>query len=728
MRQGVGFLMFVKGREAVRPDDGYQRARWGSRQAPRAQAAARPGRRRGGPARRAGGGSADAPRHRPPSLSESAPGPPDADPSPPERHAQGFPLKDSAAVPATDPASAATAADSAPAVAAARAPATPLADAPAIPAGAATYSLPATQPPSAADPDADLAASIDGRAHALWAQAWSSLSPESVALAWFDWASHLATSPGKCVELARLGGEQAQALAEFVRQCCVAGPTQARASIEPPVQDRRFGEPPWCCWPFSLWHQAFLLTQQWWESATTGVWGVERHHEKVVGFCARQWLDVFSPGNHLLTNPVALKRTVDEGGANLVRGYANLQENIRRRLAGLPPVGAEDFQVGRDVAATPGKVVLRNRLMELIQYSPRTRTVRPEPVLVMPAWIMKYYILDLSPGNSLIGYLVSQGYTVFCISWKNPGREESDLGMEDYVELGFEAALEAIEAIVPGRRVHATGYCLGGTLLAIAAAAMVRDGRAGRLASLSLFTAQTDFSEPGELGLFVDESQVSLLEAQMAQTGYLRADQMAAAFEMLRSYDLLWSRRVREYLLGERRPMTDLMAWNADATRMPARMHSQYLRGLFLNNDLAHGRHLVGGRPVSLGSLNLPTFCVGTATDHVAPWKSVYKLHYLCPAEITFVLTSGGHNAGIVSEPGHPRRQYQATTRPAGGGYVSPEEWQATVAVHQGSWWPQWLAWLRARSGAPVRPPAMGAPARGLPVLYDAPGAYVREK
>jgi polyhydroxyalkanoate synthase len=313
--------------------------------------------------------------------------------------------------------------------------------------------------------------------------------------------------------------------------------------------------------------------------------------------------------------------------------------------------------------------------MELIQYAPH-RQGAPEPVLIVPAWIMKYYILDLSPHNSLVRYLVGQGFTVFCISWKNPGSDEAGMGMDDYLQLGFFAALDAINAIVPGRQVHAAGYCLGGTLLAIANAAMARDGD-DRLASMTLFCAQTDFTEPGELALFIDEGEVSLLEAQMAETGYLSAGQMAGAFQLLRSYDLLWSRMVGEYLMGERAPMNDLMAWNADATRLPARMHSQYLRQLFLNDFLSEGRYLVGGRPVSLSDLDTPSYCVGTVTDHVAPWRSVHKLHYLTSVELRFVLTSGGHNAGIVNPPGQPRRHFQALDRPAGENYIAPDEWLA---------------------------------------------------
>ena len=574
--------------------------------------------------------------------------------------------------------------------------------------------------------EGEVSIQMDALARAVQAAASASISPQSLLLAWTDWASHLASSPGKQSELMSLAAEQASALAGYLRECLLAGTGEARDCIETPVQDWRFAAPEWRHWPFNLLHQVFLLNQQWWSQATHGVSGVDKHHENVVAFAARQWLDMLSPGNHLLTNPEALARTVAEDGANLQRGLAHLLDDIERSLAKLPPAGAEAFVVGRDVAATPGKVVLRNQLMELIQYAPSTETVHPEPVLVIPAWIMKYYILDLSPHNSLIKYLVGQGYTVFCISWKNPGQAERDLGMDEYLEQGFHAALQAVNAIVPKRKVHATGYCLGGTLLAIAAAAMARDGDE-RLASLSLFTAQTDFSEPGELGLFIDESQVSMLEAQMAEAGYLRGDQMAGAFQMLRSYDLLWSKMVQEYLLGDRRPMNDLMAWNADLTRMPAKMHSQYLRRLFLDDDLSEGRYPVGGRPVSLGDIGLPTFAVGTLTDHVAPWRSVYKLHDLTPTEITFALTSGGHNAGIVSEPGRPRRSYRIGTRAAGASYVPPDRWLEQTPVQDGSWWPAWIAWLQERSGTPVKPPAIGAPSKGYKPQYAAPGHYVLE-
>ena len=578
----------------------------------------------------------------------------------------------------------------------------------------------------APSPATPLAERIDTLFRATMARGTLSLSPVAMLQAASDWAMHLASSPGKRIELANLAVRQAQELALYTIERMSAGPDrQVRLAVPPPAQDRRFADPEWQNWPFNYMHQAFLLTQQWWDAATHGVTGVEKHHENMVAFAARQLLDVFSPGNQLVTNPVVLQRTLQQGGANLVRGAFNAVDDLQRMVADDPPAGTENFVVGRDVGVTPGKVVLHNDVMELIQYSPTTAAAHAEPILIVPAWIMKYYILDLSPHNSLIRYLVDHGHTVFCISWKNPGYEDRHLGMDDYLQLGFHAALDAVSAIVPRRKVHATGYCLGGTLLAIAAAAMARDGDE-RLASMTLLAAQTDFSEPGELALFIDESQLSLLEAQMAQTGYLKAGQMAGAFQMLRSYDLLWSRMVNEYLLGDRTPMNDLMAWNADATRMPAKMHSQYLRRLFLDNDLSGGRYPVGGKPVSLSDITLPIFMVGTLTDHVAPWRSVHKLHHLTTTEITFALTSGGHNAGIVNPPGNPRRRYQIRTRPAGGNYEAPDDWLVSAPSVEGSWWPAWLEWIKARSGKPVAPPPMGA--RGYKPLADAPGQYVLEK
>lgn len=290
------------------------------------------------------------------------------------------------------------------------------------------------------------------------------------------------------------------------------------------------------------------------------------------------------------------------------------------------------------------------------------------------------------------------------------------------------AALDAVGAIVPERRIHAAGYCLGGTLLSIASAAMARAGD-DRLASLTLLAAQTDFTEPGELALFIDPSQLHFLESMMWNRGYLSADQMAGAFQLLRSNDLIWSRVVHDYLMGERSPMFDIMAWNADSTRMPYRMHAEYLRRLYLDNELASGRFLVDGRPAALQNIRVPIFAVGTERDHVAPWRSVHKIHLLTDVEVTFVLTSGGHNAGIVSEPGRPNRRFRITARSHGDAWRGPDEWFAAAELREGSWWTAWLEWLAARSSSErVPPPAMGAPAEGYAPLADAPGAYVLQR
>jgi polyhydroxyalkanoate synthase subunit PhaC len=570
-----------------------------------------------------------------------------------------------------------------------------------------------------------LADVTDRSLHAAVARFTGGLSPAALGAAYLDWATHLANAPGKRLQLVDKAIRKAMRFANYAYHCAREGTTAERC-IEPLPQDHRFVQDEWQNWPYNLISQAFLLHQQWWYNATHGVRGVSERHEAMVEFGARQLLDMVAPSNFPLTNPEVLRRTISTGGLNLITGLQHFLEDWERGVSGKKPLGAENFIVGRNVAATPGKIVYRNRLVELIQYAPATREVRPEPIFIVPAWIMKYYILDLSPHNSLVKYLTEQGFTVFMISWKNPGPEDRDVGLDDYRALGIMGALEAIGAILPDRKVHAVGYCLGGTLLSIAAAAMARDGD-DRIATLTLLAAQTDFTEAGELMLFIDESQLAFLEDMMWEQGFLDSRQMAGAFQMLRSNDLIWSRVIHDYLLGGRQQLTDLMAWNADATRMPYRMHAEYLRDLFLNNDLAEGRFLVGNRPIALADLHIPIFAVGTERDHVAPWRSTYKINLQAASEVTYLLTGGGHNAGIVSEPGHAGRSFRvAVTR--NNHYLDPDRFLNEAARKDGSWWPEWAAWLQRRSGVPAAPPTMGAPQADLQPLGDAPGAYVLQE
>ncbi|PWC38024.1 poly-beta-hydroxybutyrate polymerase [Azospirillum sp. TSO35-2] len=567
---------------------------------------------------------------------------------------------------------------------------------------------------------------IDRLVHAWQGRLTLSVSPAALTLAFADWAMHLGNAPGKQAMLAD------KAMRKLVRLMVYAGAAAVDRDcppcIEPLPGDRRFAHPDWRLFPYTLYAQSFLLAQQWLHNATTDVPGLSQAHARIVPFVARQILDVFAPSNNPVTNPEILRTAIATQGMNFAYGLANWTEDVTRLMTGRRAAGLERFQVGRDVAVTPGSVVFRNELIELIQYAPTTPAVRAEPVLIVPAWIMKYYILDLSPENSLVRYLVGRGFTVFAISWRNPGPELRDCGLEDYRRLGVMAALDAVEAICGRQPVHACGYCLGGTLLSIAAAAMARDGD-DRLKSVTLLAAQTDFTEAGELMLFINESQVAYLEDIMWESGFLDTNQMAGAFQLLRSNDLIWSQVIQQYLHGHRPEVTDLMAWNADGTRLPYRMHSEYLHRLLLDNDLAEGRYRAEGGPVALTDIRAPIFAVGTRRDHVAPWRSVYKIHLLSDTTTVFLLTDGGHNAGIVAGPDRSDRQYRISERGPDDRYVDPDRWMAATPARTGSWWPAWADWLERQSGAGEVPArgAPGAPERGYAPLCPAPGRYVLE-
>jgi polyhydroxyalkanoate synthase len=571
----------------------------------------------------------------------------------------------------------------------------------------------------------DFYQSIDQKAHAAVAKATSGLSPSVLGEAWMDWAVHLAISPGKQLHLLETALSNAQTL--FIQAISGASGKgeDGTTALSP---DKRFATDKWQQYPFNVWAKAHQMNWQWWQDAMTDIHGVAKPHEDLMAFVAGLSVDMTAPSNFALTNPDVISATREENGKNLVNGMKNLARDIDQKIHGHHTKSAENFEVGRNLATTPGKVIFRNDLIELIQYIPVTQTVHPEPILIVPAWIMKYYILDLSPENSFVGFLLAQGFTVFMVSWKNPNADDRDLGMDDYYKLGIMDAIDAALAITGAPKLHSVGYCLGGTLLAIAAAAMARD-KDTRLASVSLLAAQVDFTEAGPLRLFISESEVTMIEDMMAETGYLSSDQMAGAFALLRARDLICAPAIRSYLLGKEGNNTfDLMAWNADATRMPYRMHSQYLRELFLNNDLAEGRYRVGKKAVSVSDIRVPIFAVGTEQDHVAPWHSVYKLHLFADTDMTFVLASGGHNAGIVSEPGHKNRHFRIADTAFDAPFCAPDEWLESTKPTEGSWWTEFAKWLANHSSKQIAPPPLGARSGQYASLCDAPGTYVMQK
>jgi polyhydroxyalkanoate synthase len=580
--------------------------------------------------------------------------------------------------------------------------------------------------PSADFANADASADAARLASALRAQlatVTGGLAPDVYVNAWWDWYLNLAKEPPTQIQIMQ------DAMAKAVDNWTFALQAATGQSLSPADGDARYGGEAWSQWPYNVYARSYRNYVDWWQKAWSNVPGVTPENERTLDFVARNALEAISPANFLSTNPELLDTTRAEAGANLVRGFGHWLEDIKGTFGGKKPNDAEKFVVGRDIAATPGKVVMRNDLVELIQYSPSTDTVFAEPILIVPAWIMKYYILDLSAANSLVKYLVAQGHTVFMVSWKNPTASDRGFGMDDYLRLGIRATIDAVSRIVPDRKIHSVGYCIGGTLLSIAAAVYAADGDQ-RVASVTLLAAQQDFSEPGELSVFISPSQLDMLEAVMQRTGVLKSEQMGGAFTLLRSRDLLWTPAVNTYLRGKRESPNDLMAWNADGTRMPCRMHAEYLRQLYLNNALARGEFQADGRTVDLAGIHVPMFVVGTETDHVAPWQSVYKARGLTRSDdYTFLLTSGGHNAGIVSGPVHPRRRYRVRSWLKAGETLTPQTWFETTQPQAGSWWPVWQHWLTQHSTETrLPPPPLGSAAAGYPPIGDAPGEYVLQK
>ncbi len=573
------------------------------------------------------------------------------------------------------------------------------------------------------DKNLDTFGTIERGFHTWLGQMTAGVSPNAYSLAYRDWMEHLALSPGKQMELVKSATEHLAQLQRYTADAMIQD--NPACPVNPDPTDRRFKAEAWCQFPYNVYQQSFLLYRDWWKQATSNVRGVNPHSLDLVSFTIRQMIDAIAPSNFVLTNPLLTKATQEQKGMNLVTGWMNLSEDMSRLNNDQKPVGLEQFEVGKNLAITKGKVVFRNELLELIQYEPTTKNVYAEPVFIVPAWIMKYYILDLSEHNSLVKYLVDQGHTVFMISWKNPTAEYRNVGLNDYLKRGLFEAIDAAQDIVPDKKIHAVGYCLGGTLLAMAAA-WVGKRHKHPFASITLFTSQVDFEEPGELHMFIDESQLSFMENIMQEQGYLDKHQMKGVFQWLRSNEQIWSNMISNYLMGERALHNDLMAWNADATRMPCKMHSEYLRNLYLHNALAEGKYQVDNTTIALSDIDVPVFAVGTQWDHVAPWKSVYKIQLLTHTEVTFLLTTGGHNAGIVSEPGHPKRSYQMRTMDKDAAYMPPDKWKEETASEEGSWWPAWHHWLVEHSAAEkTSQPTMGS--KKHKPICDSPGTYVME-
>jgi len=497
----------------------------------------------------------------------------------------------------------------------------------------------------------------------------------------------------------------------------------APAVIEEARGDRRFKDDAWReNEVFDFIRQSYLLSSRYFTSVVQGTEGLDAKTAQKVDFYTRQFVDAMSPANFVMTNPEVLRRTAETGGANLLKGLTNLLADLERGKGKLRIRMTDDskFKVGENIAVTPGKVVFQNDLMQLIQYAPTTETVYKRPLVIFPPWINKFYILDLRPKNSLIRWAVEQGHTVFVASWVNPDEHLSEKGFDDYMKEGVLAALDAIEAATGERAVNAIGYCLGGTLLATTLAYMAVK-KDTRIKTATYFVTMTDFEEAGELGVFIDEEQLKGLEERMGKRGFLDGREMATTFNMLRANDLIWSFVVNNYLLGQEPFPFDLLYWNDDSTRMPAKMHSFYLRRMYQANDLCKpGGITLLGTAIDLRKIKVPSYLVSTREDHIAPWKSTYRGTQLYAGPVRFVLAASGHIAGVVNPPeGGKYSHWVNEELPA-----SPDEWFAGATELSGSWWPDWQRWVTGQDKAmvPARVPGEGK----LPALEDAPGSYVR--
>jgi polyhydroxyalkanoate synthase subunit PhaC len=499
----------------------------------------------------------------------------------------------------------------------------------------------------------------------------------------------------------------------------------AEPVIDAPSSDRRFKDEAWKeNEVFDFIKQSYLLSARYVQDVVTHVDGLDPKTAQKVDFYSRQFCDAMSPSNFLLTNPEVLRKTAETGGENLLKGLNNLLADLERGKGHLhiKMTDMDAFRVGENIGVSPGKVVYQNDLMQLIQYSPTTEKVLKRPLLIGPPWINKFYILDLRPRNSFVRWAVSQGHTVFVISWVNPDERLAEKGFDDYMNEGYLAALDAIEQATGEREVNAIGYCLGGTLLASTLAYMAAKGD-DRIRSATFFVTMMDFQDAGELGVFIDEEQLRSLEEKMNQRGYLEGSEMATTFNMLRANDLIWSFVVNNYLLGNDPFPFDLLYWNADSTRMPARMHSFYLRKMYQENLLAQPDGIeLSGVPIDLREVKVPAYFLSTREDHIAPWKSTYRGTQLLGGKKRFVLAASGHIAGVVNPPESGKYSHWINEQLP----PDPEAWFKGATEIAGSWWPDWHRWVsaQAKTQVPARVPGDGK----LKPIQDAPGSYVKER
>jgi len=548
------------------------------------------------------------------------------------------------------------------------------------------------------------------------------LDPYNLKQAYSDWMEAVTKSPEKLVETNMAFWQKSMELTQQAMQSFMSGQPAAKL-FETPKSDRRFSHEDWENKPaFDVIKQTYLLVSDWTRKVVASAEGLDEHTAERVKFFTERSLDAMSPTNFALTNPAVLEKIRNTKGANLVHGLKNMLEDLEAGNGQLRirMTDTKAFKLGENVAITPGKVLFQNKMFQLIQYTPSTETVLKRPLLIVPPWINKFYILDLQPKNSMLKWLVDQGHTVYVMSWVNPDETYVDTGFEDYIHAVINA-MDAVQYDSGESELNMIGYCIGGTLLSSTLAYLKHQGDT-RVKSATFFTTMLDFSEPGELGVFIDEAQISTLETQMQEQGYMDGSTMSGAFNLLRANDLIWSFYVNNYLLGNDPRPFDLLYWNSDSTRMPVKMHSWYLRNLYKDNKLCQPKALsVDGVELDLGTIDVPACFISTIEDHIAPWKSTYAGARLFGGDVRFILGGSGHIAGIVNPPAANKYNYRVSNELP----ESADTWLANTQANAGSWWPEWDSWVRALANneqVDARQPGAGK----LAAVENAPGTYVK--